>query len=189
MKFRDKKPVIILIAGKARSGKNTLANYIKEELEKKNLKVVISPYTKYLKQYIESITNISITEENKPRDLLQKLSSELIKKKLGKENLLIERQLDDIEVYSYFANAIIIPDVRFPREIEVIKDKFNNVLSIGLKRENYTTDLTKEQQNDITEISLDNYNNYDIIVRNNNLKDLQKKATDIINELYKRRML
>ena len=82
MNFLNHHPTIILIAGKARSGKTTLATNLKELLEKEQKEVIISPYTKYLKQYIENITNKEVTEDNKQRDLLQKISSELIKKKL-----------------------------------------------------------------------------------------------------------
>ena len=124
MDFIKKQPLIILIAGRAESGKSTMAECLKKEYEKQNKKVIISPYTKYLKNYIENITNKKITEENKPRDLLQRISSEIIKTKLGKKNFFIDRQIEDIEIYSYFAEIIIIPDVRFPDEIDIIKEKF-----------------------------------------------------------------
>ena len=187
MEFKKKNPYIILIGGKARSGKSTLASIIGNNLTKKGDKVIHSNYTKYLKQYISDITGNIVTEENKPRELLQKLSSELIKKELGKNSFFIDRQIEDIEIYSYFADYIIISDVRFPKEIDLIKDKFPNVISIHVKRENYESDLTKEQQKDITEISLDNYNKFDFIVENNTDIDLNKTAINIINELKERR--
>ena len=44
----------------------------------------------------------------------------------------IDRQLEDLEIYSYFADIIIIPDVRFEKEIEVIKQtKKSIVLSLA----------------------------------------------------------
>ena len=186
MEFVKKNPIIILIAGKARSGKSTLSQYIKENLEKDNKKVIISPYTKYLKHYIEEITGIKITEENKPRDMLQKISSDLIKKELGKENFFINRQIEDIEIYSYFTDAIIIPDVRFPNEIEIIKNKFKNVYSIGIIRENYQSDLTEEQQKDITETSLDNYQQYDYLILNKKETNLYEEAKKIKSILERR---
>ena len=57
MEFTKKEPLIILIAGQAGSGKSTLAEYLRKEYEKINKRVIISPYTKYLKKYIEEITN------------------------------------------------------------------------------------------------------------------------------------
>jgi len=185
MEFRQKYPQIILIAGKARSGKNTIAEYLKKEATRLNKKVVISPYTKYLKQYIEEITGNPIDDQNKPRDLLQKISLELIKGKLKREDFFLQRQVEDIEIYSYFMDVIIIPDVRFPKEIEVIKKHFTNVISIGVTRENYQSNLTQEQQNDITETALDNYHNYDFEIKNNDKIDLKIIAKKVIQETKK----
>lgn len=186
MNYQNHNPVIILIAGKSGSGKTTIANYLKKLFEEEGKKVILSPYTKYLKKYIEEITGEVISEENKPRELLQKISSDLIKEKLGKNNFFIDRQIEDIEIYSYFSDIIIIPDVRFPNEIEVIQEKFNNVFSIGIIRENYQTNLTKEQQEDITETSLDNYQKYDYLIENNNNTNLLKEAEKIKSLLERR---
>ena len=182
MDFSNRHPQIILIAGKARSGKSTLAENIKELLEKEGKEVILSPYTKYLKQYIEEITGETITESNKPRDLLQKISSELIKKELGYNNLFIERQIEDINIYSYFKDCIIIPDVRFKKEVDTIKEKFQNVISIKIERKNFQTDLTIEQQKDITETSLDNDKDFDYIIENDTNTDLKEVAKKIIEE-------
>ena len=187
MNLENKHPIIILIGGKAGSGKTTLAAYLKELLEESKKEVIISPYTKYLKQYIETITGEKITEENKPREFLQKLSSELIKKKLGFKNLFIDRQIEDITIYSYFKDIIIIPDVRFPKEIEEIKNKFKNVYSIGINRIDFQSTLTKEQQQDITETSLDNYKEYDYFIENKKETNLKEEAKKIINILERRK--
>ena len=186
MEFTKKEPLIILIAGKARSGKSTVAEYLKEEYENDNKKVVISYFTKYLKMYIEEITGSKINDDNKPRDLLQQISSKIIKKDLQKNNFFIDRQIEDIEIYSYFKDVIIIPDVRFPSEITFIKEKFKNVVTIGVTREDYISTLTKKQQSDITETSLDNYTNYDFKILNNKDTNLQIVSKEIIKKLKKR---
>ena len=181
MKFRKRDTIIILIAGKARSGKSMISNYFREVFLKGGKKVIVSPFTKYLKKYIEDITGIEVTEENKPRDLLQSLSSDLIKK-LGYQELFINRQIEDLTIYSYFVDVVLIPDVRFPSEIEVIKEKFDNVISIGVVRDNYVSDLTKKQQNDITEVALDDYDNYDYVIYNDGHMDLKKEVLKIIRD-------
>lgn len=56
------------------------------------------------------------SEESKPRKLLQELGTDVIRNKLNKAEMFIERQLDDIEIYSYFYDAIIVPDIRLPRD-------------------------------------------------------------------------
>lgn len=189
MQFIKKDPIIFLVAGRARSGKGTIAKYLENYYQNLNKKVIISPYTKYLKKYIEDITGEKIDENNKPRELLQKISSDLIKKELNKHNFFIDRQLEDLEIYSYFADIIIIPDVRFEKEIEVIKERYSKVISIGVKRPNYQSELTKEQLDDITETSLDNYKEYDyLIINDESLKKLNINLLKILEEIKKEGM-
>lgn len=188
MKLENKNPVIICICGKARSGKNSVANYLKEYFTRnKNSKVIISPYSKYIKQYISEITNTKIDDTNKPRDLLQQLSSELIKGKLNNQNFFINRQIEDIDIYSYFFHLIIIPDVRFEKEIECLKERYPKVISIAVKRENFDNGLTETQKNDITETALDNYTNYDYIIFNTgNLEKLYNDTLNIIKDIERK---
>ena len=183
MELTEKKPIIILIAGKARSGKSTVCQYFKEAFENMDRKVIVSPYTKYLKKYISDITGKEVTEDNKPRDLLQKISSDLIKERLGYHDFFIRRQIEDINIYSYFADVILIPDVRFPNEIDDIKKSFSNVISIGVIRSDFVSDLTRKQQEDITETALDNYTNYDKIIENTSHLNLEKEVRKLITEI------
>ena len=176
MNFIKRSPIIIIIAGRAESGKSTLANYLKDEYEAMNKKIVISPFAKYLKKYIEEITGEDINEKNKPRDLLQQISSKIIKGDMKKNNFFIDRQIDDIEIYSYFFDIVLIPDTRFPDEIELIKSKFKNVISIGISRGDYVSLLTQEQRNDVTETALDFYDKYDIKIKNIKNTDLKSIA-------------
>lgn len=187
MEFKNKHPLIILIGGRARSGKSTLALYLEKEYQNQSKKVIVSPYTKYLKQYIVDVTGEQIDDDNKPRDLLQQISSKIIKGDLKNKEFFIKRQIEDIEIYSYFADVILIADVRFPEEIQKIKEHFSNVVSIGVIRENYISTLTKEQQQDITETALDNYYNYDFEVINKEEENLKIIAQEIIEKIKERR--
>ena len=155
----------------------------KKLFENDGKKVIISPYTKYLKKYIEEITNEKINETNKPRDLLQQISSKIIKGDLNKVNFFIDRQIEDIEIYSYFTDIILIPDVRFPKEIEIIKEKFNKVVSIKVNRKDYISILTKEQLIDETETALDNYHNFNFEITNDKNTDLEIEAKKIIEKI------
>ena len=60
MKFKRRDPIIFLVAGKARSGKSTVGNIIYDEYINNNKKVIVSPITKYLKKYIEEITDVKM---------------------------------------------------------------------------------------------------------------------------------
>lgn len=179
MEFIKKNPKLIILTGHAQSGKNETANIIKEYCENKNKKTVILAYAKYIKDYIKEITNWDGSEETKPRELLQQLGVELIKDQID-ENMLINRIKEDIKVYEYFFDVIIISDARFVTEIENIKNNNTTVIKIEGKENN----LTEIQKNHITETALDNYNKYDYIIKNNKTKEnLKKQIGKIMEEL------
>jgi hypothetical protein len=184
MEIEYKNPKIYLIEGKARNGKDTIAGYLKEFYDTDNKKVIFSPYAKYIKFYAKEMTDWDGSDETKPRKLLQELGTDIIRQKLNKSEMFIERQIDDIEIYSYFYDAIMVPDIRLPREIEGIKEKFNNVVTIKVKRINFETELTGSEQKHITETAMDEYSesNFDYVVINDTLEKLKKD----IYEIYKK---
>lgn len=71
---------------------------------------------------------------------------------------------EDIKVYSYFYDIIIITDARLKDEIEIPKRLFNNVVTIRIDSIYYDKKMTIEQMNHITETNLDNYNKFDYVI-------------------------
>lgn len=180
MELLEKKVKIIILSGKARSGKDEvgdiIVNYYKNKLVKK------LSYAYYLKQYVKSISNWDGLEDDKPRELLQTIGIDLIKNKIDNK-LLINRVIEDIKVYSYFYDIIIITDARLIDEIEDIKKYFNNVITIRINRD-MDNNLTNSEKNHITEIGLDNYNKFDYIINNNDdYNSLRKNIYEILEEL------
>lgn len=157
MEFKKRDIKIIILSGKARSGKDTIANKMIDILNNYNKKSIKLAYASYLKMYAKNILNWDGNEEDKPREFLQQLGVELIKNNINPK-MLINRIIEDIEVYSYFYDVIIISDARFKEEIEDIKIRYNTKVIHILGDNN---DLTEEQKNHSTEVSLDDYNNYD----------------------------
>lgn len=174
MEFINKKPKIIIISGKASSGKSLVGNIIKQNINN----TVLLAYADYLKMYAKNIANWDGSEDTKPRELLQQLGVELIKTKID-DNMLIKRIIEDIKVYSYFYDYIVITDARFPNEIESIKNEFDNVISIRVNRDIYS--LEKKYQNHSTETGMNEYNNYDYIINNNDdIKALELKVMEVV---------
>ena len=182
MEVSYRNPKIYLLSGKARNGKDTIAGYLKEFYEKVGKKVIFSRAVKYIKFYASEMTGWDGKEETKPRQLLQELGTDVIRNKLNKADMLIERQLDDIEIYSYFYDAIIVPDIRLPKEIDSVKAKFDNVVAIHINRINFESDLSSNQQSHITETAMDNYTNFDYEVTNDTLEQLEKDIYKIYKE-------
>lgn len=172
---------IFIIAGKARHGKDTIASIIKDIYKDK--KVINLSYGSYIKEYAKKISDWDGSEETKPRQLLQTLGTEVIRKNID-EDFFIKRLCDDIRVYSYYFDIITISDARFPKEIETPKKLFENVYTIKVIRPNFETPLTDKQQSHSTETALDNYDNYDYIIENDSTVDiLKEKVEQILKEV------
>ena len=174
---------VYLICGKARSGKDTAAEILKEKLEKNNYKVCTIQIMRTLKGYLKDYFGWDGTEETKPRTLLQQMGTELIREELNMPNFHIDRLTEDIKILSNYFNVFIVDDIRLVNEIEEIKRRFNNVTSIGVEKENYVSPLEESQERHITEHDLDNYDNYDYKIINRTREDLEHEVEKIIMEV------
>ena len=174
MEYINRNPKIFILSGKAKSGKNYVADIISDYCKNS---VQIS-YAYYLKQYVKKISDWDGKEETKPRDLLQSLGIDLIKK-IDNE-LLIRRVMEDIKVYSYFFDVIIVTDARLKEEIDIPKKLFK---CITIRINGRDNDLTLKQKRHITEIDLDDYK-FDYIINNtNNIKEEVLKILGGIDEV------
>ena len=174
--YRKRNTKVYLICGKARHGKDTLAGYIKEQYEKNGKKAIVIAFAKYLKYYAMEMTGWDLNDETKPRALLQVLGTDIIRKELQKEKFLINRTIEDIEIYSYFYDAIIISDGRFEIEVKEIKNNIPNSKIVHVNRPNFDNGLTEEQKRHPSETGLDNFHDYDEEIENTTLEKLKENA-------------
>ena len=105
--MNTKNPKIIILAGKARAGKDTFASFVKDYAEKNNLKYANLQFSYYIKMYAKILSDWDGSEETKPRTLLQQLGTEVIRYQIDNE-FFIKRIIDDIKVLSYFCDIIYI---------------------------------------------------------------------------------
>ena len=170
MQYINKNPKIFILSGKAKSGKNYVADII-SDYYKNSIQI---SYAYYLKQYVKKISNWDGLEETKPRTLLQSLGIDLIKK-IDKE-LLIRRVMEDIKVYSYFFDVIIVTDARLKEEIIIPKNLFD---CITIRINGKDNDLTLEQKNHITETDLDNYK-FDYVINNGDINKTKEEVLKLL---------
>ena len=176
MEFIKRNPKIFIVSGKARSGKNKISKIIEKYYS--NKKSITISFGHYIKDYAKRVSEWDGSEETKPRELLQQLGIELIRNKINNK-LFINRILEDIEIFSYFYDIIVVNDARLIDEIEILKKNYPNSISIRVIRNNYDNKLTIEQKNHLTEIDLDEFNNFDYIVEND--KNLEEKIIKILS--------
>ncbi len=182
MEIKRRKPTIYLIGGKAKHGKDTFSSFLKEVYESNGKEVIVTQLSKYIKYYAREMTGWNLTEEDKPRELLQQLGTNVIREQLGKDDLFINRMIDDFDVYSCFYDAIIVSDVRFKKEILDIKKAHPEAISVHMFRPNFDNGLTEEQKKHRTEIDLDDFNDFDEEIINTTFDNLKEDAKRIYNK-------
>lgn len=178
MEFVKRNPKIFILSGKAQSGKDTVSKIIENYYN--NKKCIQIAFAYYIKDYVKRISDWDGSEDTKPRELLQQFGIELVKNKIDNK-LFINRVIEDIEVFSYFYDIIIVDDARLPDEVDILKKKYPNSVSIRIIRNNYDNGLTQIQKNHITETGLDNYNDFDYIV--NNDENINQTIEEILKEV------
>ncbi len=186
MEIENREPIIIMLAGKARAGKDTTANFIKEYADSNDLKIVNLQFSYYIKMYAKLLTNWDGSEDTKPRTLLQQLGTDIIRDRID-NYFFIDRIINDIKVLSYFADIITISDTRLPEELDKIYNTYNKVVKINIVRDNYNNNLNEMETQHRTETSLDNYSDYNYVIENNGtLDELKNKINDILKEILER---
>ena len=171
---------IFIIGGRAKSGKNTFGEMLREELKDYGYRPCVMHITEPLYSYARNYFEWNGNENEKPREFLQKMGIEIIRDKLGKKDFLLNRLYEDIEILSNFFDAFIITDARMIHEFESIKDKYDDVVSIKLERKDYDNMLTEEEANHVTEKEIDEYDEFDYVILNRSFDDLKTGAIEIV---------
>lgn len=179
MEFEKRKFKLFVLSGKARSGKDSAYEIIKDYYKEK--KVIAISFGHYIKDYAKRVSDWDGSEETKPRELLQSLGIELVKNKID-DKLFIRRLLEDIVVFSYFYDIIVVTDARLIDEIETLKAKYPDSVSIRINR-NSDNGLRESEKKHLTEIALDNYDKFDYVVSNDDKDSLEEKIIHILEEV------
>ena len=170
---------IFLISGKAGSGKNEVANIIKENLEN----TVITSFSKYIKLFTLEFTDWDGRDITKPRDYLQNLGDTI---RNIDENFLIKRLIEDLKIYETKFENVIISDVRLSKEIEDIKKySGHEVVTIRINSETTSRKLNETEKNHYTELDLDGYHEFDYIIVNKFDDNLKTTVLDILERMNK----
>ncbi len=170
---------LILISGKARSGKTFTAKLLKELLEEKNKKVAITEYSKYIKLFAKELTNWDGISEPKPRTFLQEFGSH-IRENSKNPHYFINRMKEDLEIYKELVDFLIISDVRLKEEIEEMLDW--NPVTISVKNDFNVYDLKETEKKHITEHALENYEFFRYSIVNKTEKEIKEILKEILRK-------
>jgi hypothetical protein len=183
--------MIISISGKIGSGKDTIAEIIKQEMPAAGWEV--KKFAGKLKEIATLLTSIPVTQfEDQSfkqtllpeqwndangnamtvRDLLQRLGTEAMRSGLH-ENVWVNALMSDLEPNSNW----IITDTRFPNEIDACVH--HGAITILVQRDLSTTPLCAHA----SETALDQYDQWDYIINNTgSMQNLRRKVGEILRE-------
>lgn len=193
--------MLIGISGKMGSGKDyvcqNLINPLMNKYNKRCLQVSFADQIKVnvMTKYDVPFCDVYLDKTNETRTLLQQEGTERGRDIFGKD-IWIKYLHNWISVYkSRGIHSFVCPDVRFKNELEYIKSQGGIVIRINAPKRNLQR-LEQESggdknikhilQSHISECDLDNYNDFDLVIDNDNtnLNDYKQKLENIFMEKF-----
>ena len=169
---------VICISGKAQHGKDTTATMLKSSLELMGNKVLIFHYADLLKYLCRQYFGWDGQKDDAGRTLLQYVGTDVVR--AADPNYWVNFAVTFFKLFKDEWDYILIPDCRFPNEINTMETHFD-CMHLRVNRRNFDSPLSEEQRKHISETALDYYP-YDEDVHNDStLSALQ----ETVNELAK----
>lgn len=144
LKWLFRPPLVIMVSGKARHGKDTFGEELMKNLESLNIET----------QRLSFGDQIKKIAERDDRDYLQALGS--AGRMFVDKDIWIKRAVSDYNG----ADVVVITDTRYPNEISFFENKPHMSVRINRIDENgmlWESKLSEEQKNHPTEMALDSY--------------------------------
>ena len=168
---------VILICGKAESGKKEFAKILEKELAKNEFTSFTFPVTYFFKELLKKQYGWDGKKDKAGRDLLQKIGEEWNNKSPGFWATLSCELLTSLELdYDVF----LVTGVRRKEEIKTFKKKFKTIAVNVVKHERKTT-LTKEQEEHESENELQDYK-FDYVIEHKTKQELNELAKEFITK-------
>ena len=145
---------IICISGKAQHGKDTTAAILKTALEHNGNKVLIFHYADLLKYLCKQYFGWNGQKDEAGRTLLQYVGTDVVREK--QPDYWVNFAKDFLNLFIDEWDYVLIPDCRFPNEVEVMKSNFDT-MHVRVVRPNFTSPLSDEQKKHPSEVALDDY--------------------------------
>ena len=133
----------------------------------------LGPEWDYYEEREHEVTKYSVKKQMTRRMMLKKLGSDACNQNLH-PNCWVNGLFQN---YDELKSNWLITDVRFPQEVEAIKQRGGIVIRV-------VRPATEDKDAHISETALDNYNEFDFVIMNDtNLEDLEEKVENILMSL------
>lgn len=173
----------ILISGKAGSGKDTVAKYMKKELELRGKTVLVTHFADAVKYVCKEYFKWNGEKDEAGRSLLQEVGTEIYRS--AYENYWV-----DLVIMAACASTmkfdwdyVLVPDARFKNEVTRPREFGLDVMHVNVVRPELKSALTEEQQIHSSENDLDGVSP-DVEIKNSgDLALLSWTVSDFVKEI------
>lgn len=172
---------IICIGGKAQNGKDTSAIMINNELQLSGKRTVIAHYGALVKFICEKYFNWDGKKDVTGRSILQRVGTDVVRNQFP--DYWVDFVVGVVNMFPDEWDYVIIPDTRFPNELEKWKNANYDVIHIRVERKNFKSPLTEEQLKHVSETALDDSIPNYIIVNDGTLEELRTKIRNLCKEI------
>ena len=154
---------IICISGYAQHGKDTAASLLRYLLQGREKRVLITHYGDLLKYICKEFFGWDGNKDTRGRSILQYVGTDVIRQK--RPEYWVDFLVGIFEMFGDNWDYVLIPDCRFPNEIELLKKYGFDVTTIRIFRPNFDNGLTDEQKAHPSETAMDGYD-FDYTIEN-----------------------
>lgn len=178
-------PLVVLISGFARSGKDTSAGMVKTILEGMGQRVKVTHYADHLKNLCKDWLDWDGVKDDYGRTLLQYVGTNIVREQYPA--YWVDHMVQMLKFFGNMFDVVLIPDTRFPNEIERIRQSGYDTVHMRIDRgSGFDNGLTDGQKNHISETALIDYPR-DILVQNDGtLEDLHFKLMGVAEKIDER---
>lgn len=176
---------LILISGKAESGKDTVAKMVMHKAS--NGLTVITHIADKVKNVARMDFGWDSVKDEKGRALLQLIGDG---GRAYNPDIWINHFIKSLEIYKNNSNVLIlVPDTRYKNEVQKLVDWGNSngaqVFTVRVERPNHENKLTEEQRKNGSETDLDNWGLWDFKIINDSTMENLDKTVDNMLEVMK----
>lgn len=148
----EKRPVMLLFTGQAGAGKDTAASAMKEVLEERGHKVLITHYADLLKYICRAFLGWNGVKDEAGRAMLQYVGTEVFRER--DPDIWVRFTADVVEAFPGEWDFVLIPDCRFPNEFTYMKERGFNPVLVEIRRPDLKSALTPEQKKHASETAM-----------------------------------
>ena len=171
--------LVITVSGQAQHGKDSAAKIIEEKIKSSGKPITIH-MADYLKFICKTYFGWDGNKDEKGRHILQYVGTDKVRKIFP--NFWVDAVMNFIKAFGDDFDYVLIPDCRFPNEIEIFRNNGYEVVALHITRTNFENCLTQEQRNQPSERAMDGFIFDDCICSESGLDNLEIEVDKFIKK-------